>query len=93
MKKIVLFVMTAAVMLLSGSCGGGGNQQQAEAQEDSTKTEYTIPMDQTIYGICTDGTAMNTLEMITDSGDTLRLNLEKASEAGRCSVVFRWQTV
>ena len=83
MKKIVLFVMTAAVMLLSGSCGGGGNQQQAEAQEDTTKTEYTIPTDQTIYGICTDGTAMNTLEMITDSGDTLALSLTNAQERGK----------
>ena len=83
MKKIVLFVMTAAVMLLSGSCGGGGNQPQAEAEPDSTTSEFTIPTDQTIYGICTDGTAMNTLEIITDSGDTLSLSLTNAQESGK----------
>ena len=84
MKKIVLFVMTAAVMLLSGSCGGGGgNQPQAEAEPDSTSSEFSIPRDQTIYGICTDGTAMNTLEIITDSGDTLSLSLTNAQESGK----------
>lgn len=83
MKKIVLFVMTAAVMLLSGSCGGGGNQPQAEAEPDSTTSEFTIPTDQTIYGICTDGTAMNTLEIITDSGDTLSLSLTNAQTSGK----------
>ena len=83
MKKSVLFVMTAAVILLSGSCGGGGNQPQAEAEPDSTTSEFTIPTDQTIYGICTDGTAMNTLEIITDSGDTLSLSLTNAQESGK----------
>ena len=75
--------MMAAVMILSGSCGGGKQQAQVEETPDSTTTENVILRDQTIYGICIDGTAMNTLEMITDSGDTLRLNLERAAEAGK----------
>ena len=84
MKKIVLFCMTAAVIILSGSCGGG-KQQQADVveDEDTTKTKFVIPMDQTIYGICTDGTAMNTLEIITDNGDTLTLSITNAQESGK----------
>lgn len=74
--------MMAAVMVLSGSCGG---KQQAQVEEtpSSTTTENVIFRDQTIYGICTDGTAMNTLEFITDNGDTLSLSMTKAQEAGK----------
>ena len=75
--------MMAAVMILSGSCGGGKQQAQVEETPDSTTTENVILRDQTIYGICTDGTAMNTLEFTTDNGDTLTLSLTKAQEAGK----------
>ena len=82
MKKVsFLFVLIASLSVL-GSCGGSG-KQQAAVEKDSVSVEDLIPRDKTIYGICTEGTAMNTLEMITDSGDTLRLNLEKASESGK----------
>ena len=82
MKKVsFLFVLVASLSVL-GSCGGSG-KQQAAVEKDSVSVEDLIPRDKTIYGICTEGTAMNTLEMITDSGDTLRLNLEKASESGK----------
>lgn len=82
MKKVFLLVVMAASVTLIGSCGGG-KQQQADVETDSVSVEDLVPRDKTIYGICTEGTAMNTLEMITDSGDTLRLNLEKASENGK----------
>ncbi|MBR5325095.1 MAG: hypothetical protein IKU49_01230 [Prevotella sp.] len=82
MKKVsYLFVLIASLSVL-GSCGGSG-KQQAAVEKDSVSLDDLIPRDKTIYGICTEGTAMNTLEMITDSGDTLRLNLEKASESGK----------
>ena len=81
MKKVsYLFVLIAGIFVF-GSCGG--SKQQAAVEIDSVSVGNLIPRDKTIYGICTEGTAMNTLEMITDSGDTLRLNLEKASEAGK----------
>jgi hypothetical protein len=83
MKKVSLLMMMVAGMIIFGSCGGKQQQQQAEVEQDSVSTEELVPRDKTIYGICTDGTAMNTLEMITDSGDTLRLNLERAAEAGK----------
>lgn len=76
-------MMTAAAVFALGSCGGKQQQQIAEVDQDSENTEELVPRDKTIYGICTDGSAMNTLEMITDSGDTLRLSLTKANEAGK----------
>lgn len=82
MKKVTILVFVVAGLVGFGSCGGG-KQQQAVAETDSVSMEELVPRDKTIYGICLDGTTMNTLEMITDSGDTLKLNLEKATENGK----------
>ena len=67
--------MMAAAMVL-GSCGGK-QQAQVEETEETEKTDVSMFRDQTIYGVCTDGTAMNTLELTTDNGDTLSLSLTK----------------
>ena len=80
MKKSVLFGMMVAGALVSGSCGGGKQQQYAE-QADSTAVDEIIQRDRTIYGLCGEGTAMNTLELLTDNGDTLSLSLTNAQEA------------
>ena len=80
-KLVVLSVALTTVMMLS--CGGGNQQSQAEVEEDTTNIEELVPRDHTIYGVCTDGTAMNTLEMITDNGDTLTLSLTSAQERGK----------
>lgn len=82
MKKFVFVGVMTAVMFSLGSCGGG-KQQQEEVSQDTTRVEDLGIMDRTIYGICTDGTAMNTLEMITDNGDTLTLSLTRAQESGK----------
>ncbi len=82
MNRLFFIVVSAAVMMALGSCGGN-KQQQAEVVQDTVKLENVIPTDKTLYGICTDGTAMNTLEMVTDNGDTLRLSTEAAQEKGK----------
>lgn len=82
MKKISILVLTIASLAGLGSCGGG-KQQQASAESDSVYVDDLVPRDKTIYGICAEGTAMNTLEMITDSGDTLTISIDKASESGK----------
>ena len=81
MKKVTILVLAVVGLIGFGSCGG--KQQQVAVETDSVSTEELVPRDKTIYGICTEGTKENTLEMITDSGDTLRLNLERASENGK----------
>lgn len=83
MKKFVFVGVMTAVMFSLSSCGGGKQQQQEEVSQDTTRVEDLGIMDRTIYGICTDGTAMNTLEMITDNGDTLTLSLTRAQESGK----------
>lgn len=73
--------MMAAIVMTMGSCGGGNGKQGAVQEKDSVT--ITIPTDQTLYGICGDGTAMNTLQLLRDNGDTLMLRLTNALEANQ----------
>lgn len=60
-------------MLLScliASCNG--NKQKAN---DNVATTTDAAADSTLYGICGEGTAMHTLQLITLTGDTLNLSL------------------
>ena len=83
MKKILFFgMMTACIVMTMASCGGG-NQQQAAAEEEKDSVTNMVPTDQTIYGICGEGSAMNTLLLLRDNGDTLDLSLTNAIEAGQ----------
>jgi hypothetical protein len=83
MKKIVFFGVIVACIMLFGSCGGNKQQQYVENDDEDEAMQDPASYDRTIYGICTAGTAMNTLEMITDSGDTLRLDISRANEMGK----------
>ena len=49
--------MVAAAMVF-GSCGGK-QQAQVEETQETEKTDVSVFRDQTIYGVCADGTAMN----------------------------------
>lgn len=82
MKKFVLVGMTTAITLLMTSCFGGGSKPQ-QVVEESTDSVVYIPRDQTIYGLCGNGTAMNTLQLLTDNGDTLNLSLTTAQETNQ----------
>lgn len=85
MKKLESIVLVAAAVVTMASCGGGKSQQPAEtAVSDETTTYVDINRDSMMYGICGDGSAMNTLQLITDIGDTLTLNIHEANEKGRC---------
>ena len=79
MKKLLFFGCFMAGVIAFGSCGGN-KQPVASDDQDTTSTEELVPTDKTVYGICTSGSAMNTLQMITDSGDTLTLDLSKAND-------------
>jgi len=83
MKKIVFLGVILGGIMLFGSCGGNKQQQYEATDDESGTVQGAASSDRTIYGICTDGTAMNTLEMITDNGDTLRLSLIRANEKGK----------
>lgn len=83
MKKSLFFGMMVAGAMALSSCGGGGSRPQNVAEADSSEVKSLINRDKTIYGLCGDGSAMNTLELITDSGDTLSLSITNAVEAGQ----------
>ena len=83
MKTIQTMMMLAAASMVIGSCGKKGSQQTAATEPDTTAVVMTN-RDSTLYGICGDGSAMNTLQSITDVGDTITLSVAEANEKGLC---------
>jgi hypothetical protein len=83
MKKSESILLAAAVAMTIGSCGNKGNQQVVENDADTTVV-VSINRDSTLYGICGGGTTGNSLELITDIGDTLNVSIAEANNNGRC---------
>lgn len=84
MKKAESILLAAVIVMTVGSCGNkGGKQQHAERDADST-AYVSINRDSTLYGICGGGSTANSLQLITDIGDTLTLSIAEANEKGNC---------
>lgn len=47
---------------------------------DSGDSTENVAIDKTIYGVCGNETAMNTLQVITDLGDTITLDISEAKD-------------
>ena len=75
-KLVILSVAMAAMMMLS--CGGS-NSHQAEREED-TVDAYDQIRDHTLYGLCGAIPSTSQLKVITDTGDTLALDITRAIE-------------
>lgn len=70
--------MVTAVAATLFSCG---NKTDRQAPKDSTNVvENVINKELTVFGMCGEASAMNTLQLITDSGDTLSLSVNEAKE-------------
>lgn len=81
MKSLFMVLTVGSAMLLTVGCGGGNNtQQQAAVDEEPKETQLWLNEDSTVFGLCGDGSAMNTLQLITDTGDTLNLSVDEAKE-------------
>lgn len=80
MKHFISFLSFFAIVLLFVGCNS--KTQKTSTEIDSVKTEDTSPKDNTIYGICGEGTAMNTLQVITDNSDTLNISITDAKDNG-----------
>lgn len=78
MKKIWIVVMLVAAVVLTMSSCGGKTQQVPFDNGDST--DMSAMQDPTIYGVCGEGSAMNTLQIVTDLGDSIVLDLNYARE-------------
>ena len=78
MKKIGIILLVAAAVLTIGSCG---NNTQKVPFDNGDSASMSI--DSTLYGICGEATSMNVLQLITDTGDTLTVNLERCRNKDR----------
>lgn len=77
MKKTAFFLIAAAVVVTFSNCGG---KSQPVPFDSGDSTDMSSMQDPTIYGVCGEGTAMNTLEVVTDLGDTVRLDIAYARD-------------
>ena len=75
MKKIGIILLVAAAVLTIGSCG---NNTQKVPFDNGDSASMSI--DSTLYGICGEATSMNMLQLITDTGDTLMLEISYAKD-------------
>lgn len=75
MKKTGILLLVAAAVLTMGSCGS-----KTEKVPFDNGDSLDLNVDSTLYGICGEATSMNTLQMITDTGDTLMLDISNAKE-------------
>jgi len=69
--------LAVAVVLSMSSCGG---KTRPVPFDSGDSTDMSAMQDPTIYGICGEGTAMNTLQIVTDLGDTIRLDITYARD-------------
>ena len=74
LKSFSLIKRALPLVLLSCLVACNGNKQKG-VDNDAATTDDTATADSTLYGICGEGTAMHTLQLITLTGDTLDLAL------------------
>lgn len=79
MKKLVYLALGAIAGMSFTACGNK-QQQQTTVTTDTTVVDSSKIKDLTIFGLCGENAAMNSLQLVTDMGDTLNLNIEEARE-------------
>ena len=78
MKKLFVFVLAVALVSFVGCNGNKTNTAVPDVSEESSAPDTTA------YGVCGDGTAMHTLQLITDMGDTIEYALLNADDSESC---------
>jgi len=76
MKRLFAYSFFIISIMLMGSCG---NKTQKVPFDNGDSVDIS-KIDPTIYGVCGEATSMNSLQLITDLGDTLTLDLTVARE-------------
>lgn len=79
-KSSLLLLMAAVATMVVTGCGGKKNANVAPEDEEVNEPVVWQSEDSTVYGLCGDGSAMNTLQLITDTGDTLNLSVVEAKD-------------
>ena len=83
MSKNYFAWLMIAVAAMTASCDNKSSRQTTEVAPDSTVAEV-VDRDFTLYGVCGDGSAMNTLQLVTDEGDTVVVSIDAANDRGLC---------
>ena len=78
----------ATVAAAMVGCDNKSTQQTVGEVADTT-TVIAEDRDFTLYGVCGDGSAMNTLQLITDEGDTMDVSIADANDRGLCHGGFQ----
>lgn len=76
MKKFLFLSVLTALVMMMGSCGN----KSKRVLFDNGDTAFSAKDDPTLFGVCGVETTMNTLQLITDTGDTLQIDLTYAHE-------------
>ncbi len=76
MKKLSLLSILSALIVVLGSCGS----KTEKVPFDNGDSAYMSKADPTLFGVCGVETSMNNLQLITDTGDTLQLDLTNARD-------------
>lgn len=78
--NIVCCGLVAMGLLVLAGCKGGKKQVPFESVGEMGGG---VVADSTIYGLCGEGSAMNTLQVIADNGDTLNLSVTDAKDRNK----------
>ena len=78
MRKLMFLALGAIVGMSFTACGN--KQSQPSVTNDTTLIDSSKIKDVTVYGLCGENAAMNSLQQLNDMGDTLNLNIEEARE-------------
>ncbi len=81
MNRTTILTIALLLTIMQFSCE---RKKKAEMAAYDDWVEYQVEKaDTTIYGICMDGSAMHSLQLLSDNGDTLLLDLNDVQEAGK----------
>lgn len=75
MKRFFYFIAIVALVFLAAGCG---DKKKNVGNDSAENIQDNAPADTTFYGRCGDGTSMNSLQLITDKGDTLEFTMQGA---------------
>ena len=78
MRKLVFGALCAIMGVCFYACGN--KQAQPSVSVDTALVDSSKIKDVTVFGLCGENAAMNSLQLMTDMGDTLNLNIEDARE-------------
>ena len=79
MKKTTLLIGFCMSLFVVFGCKDGKNTQGSGSDSDSLEGKR-VSADSTLYGVCGEETAMHTLQLITDQGDTLSFLIDADNE-------------